>query len=341
MSQGTRLTIRAATLRGFGALCQSLGVSPERLLRQVGLPVDLEAQPDRRMPVDVGSQLLELAAQACGCDDFAIQLAVRRGISNLGPVGVLARDEPTVGAALAVIETHLPIHNDALALSREFHGDIVILRLDVLGNGPRNQSSVLAVAMQLRILRELAGDDWMPEEVGLSRSAPADERRFRLLFGPNLRFNAPFDGLVVRTALLDRPNRLADPAFQRYAARVAGVYAPTASETMGARVRRVLPALIAYRRCTAGHVASQLGVSRRTLTRALADEGETFLAVLDETRGAIAREHLATSTRQLAEIGDLLGFSDPAAFSSWFRRCHGVAPRDWQKANARAAHSIS
>jgi AraC-like DNA-binding protein len=252
----------------------------------------------------------------------------------MGPIAMLARDEPTVGAAMAVIETHLPIHNEALVITHEDHGDLVVLRIAVLGIDIKTQANLVGVAALFRVVQQLAGNDWSPEEVSLTSPAPGDERPFRRYFGDNLRFDAAFDGVTVRAEVLTQPNRLADPNFHRFAPQAVRIFAPAKSDTMTLRVQRVLPALMSYRRCTAAHVATQLGTSRRTLTRQLADEGTSFLSMLDEVRIDMARSHLTAHTRSLADVADMLGFSSPAAFSTWFHRCHGVAPRDWRKAQA-------
>lgn len=331
MSQPPRLTVRAAAVTGLSALCRSYGVDAARVLRAAGLPAGIEAQPDRRVPVSAVNQAFELAAIATGRDDFGLRLCELRGFSNLGPIGLIARDEPTVGAALAAIEAYLPLHNDALAIRRESAGDLVVLHTAILAAGPCTQARDIAVAMQHRIIRQLAGPDWQAEEVCLTRAAPADPARFLQVLGPRLRFGADFDGIVVDAALLARPNPFADAAFRPYASRLLDLTDPGRGEPMRERVRRVLSLLLASGRCTAAHVAAQLGLSRRTLTRALEAEGTRFLALHDEARAEVACRHLAGGSRSLAEIADLLGFSSPAAFSTWFRRLHGTAPRDWRR----------
>jgi AraC-like DNA-binding protein len=336
MRQNEHLTVRAAAVTGLSALCRSYGVDAARLLREAGLPGSIETQPDRRIPVEAVNRVFELAAMRTGRDDFGLRLCELRGFSNLGPIGLIARDEPTVGAALAAIEAYLPLHNDALVITRERYGDLVLLRTAILAQGPAAQARDIAVAMQHRIIRQLAGSNWQAEEVCLTRPQPTDPVRFRQVLGPRLRFAAEFDGIVVSAALLDRPNPMADPAFRPYASRLADLADPGRKEPMAQRVRRVLSVLLASRRCTAGQVAAQLGLSRRTLTRALEAEGTRFLAVLDQVRSEVAQRHLAGGARSLGEIADLLGFSSPAAFSIWFRRCHAISPGQWRLRQVKA-----
>lgn len=333
MSQAARLTIRAAALTGLTALCRSYGVDAAPILRAAGLPGGIEHEPDRRIPVVQVNQVFELAAAACGRDDFGLRLSELRGFSNLGPISMIARDEPTVGAAFAVIEAYLPLHNDALAVTRERFGEIVVLRSNLLAPGARTQATDIAVAMQFRILAHLAGPYWQVEEVCLSRSAPVDTARFRQVLGPRIRFNAEFDGIVVRADLFDRPNPLAEAALRPYASQVLRLADPGRAQSMADKVRRVLALLLSSGRCTAGYVAARLGLSRRTLTRLLQAEGTRFLLLLDEARDEVAQRHLAARVRSLAQIADLLSFSSPAAFSTWFRQRHGLSPRDWRKRN--------
>lgn len=336
MSQDSRLTVRAAAVSGLGALCRSYGADPARVLRAAGLPATVEAAPDRRVAVTAVNRAFELAAAATGRDDFGLRLCELRGFSNLGPIGLIARDEPSVGAALAAIEAYLPLHNDALGIAREHHGEIVVLRAAILAPGPAVQARDIAVTMLHRIIGQFAGPGWAAEEVCLTRPPPADSTRFRQVLGRALRFNAEFDGIVIRADLLDRPNPLADPAFRPYAGHLLGLADPGRGESMAMRVRRVLSLLLSSGRCTAGHVAARLGLSRRTLTRALEAEGTRYLALLDEARDEVAHRQLAGSARSLTEIADLLGFSGPAAFSTWFRRRHLCSPRDWRRREREA-----
>jgi hypothetical protein len=197
-----------------------------RALRAAGLPADIEAQPDWRVPVTAVNEALERAAVACGRDDFGLRLSELRGFSNLGPIGLIARDEPSVGSALAAIEAYLPLHNDALAVTRELFGDVVVLRSAILVPGPKVQARDIAVAMQHRILKQLAGPAWEAEEVCLTRSPPADVSRFRRVLGPHVRFNAEFDGIVVRSDLLERPNPMAEEGLRSYASRLLRIGDP-------------------------------------------------------------------------------------------------------------------
>lgn len=331
MSHASRLTVRAASLTGMTALCRSYGVDAGVILRQAGLPSSIESQPDRRVAVTSVNLALELAALTCGCPDFGLRLSELRGFSNLGPISLLARDEPTVGDAIRAIAKYLPLHNDALVVTQEIYDDIAVLRCDIVVAGTKTQANDIAVAMQYRILVNFAGPLCRAEQICLSRPQPADISKYREVFGQSLTFDAEFDGIVVKTSVLDQPNPMAEAGLRPYASQFLRMSDPGHGAPAAERVRRLLETLLSNRRCTASFIATQLGVSRRTLTRALEAEGTTFLALLDQTRAEIARRHLEGGDRPLSEIADLLGFSSQSAFSTWFLRKFDTPPRQWRQ----------
>jgi AraC-like DNA-binding protein len=77
-------------------------------------------------------------------------------------------------------------------------------------------------------------------------------------------------------------------------------------------------------------VARSLGVTPRTLHRHLTEEGESFSAIVDATRAALAERYLANDRYTLTDISQLLGFAAPSTFSRWFRGQFGVTPSQWR-----------
>jgi len=76
-------------------------------------------------------------------------------------------------------------------------------------------------------------------------------------------------------------------------------------------------------------IAPKLGISPRTLSRKLKNEGTTFERVLDELRHAMAINYFRGQKVSVNEIAYLVGFSEPAAFSRAFKRWTGVSPTDF------------
>jgi AraC-like DNA-binding protein len=78
------------------------------------------------------------------------------------------------------------------------------------------------------------------------------------------------------------------------------------------------------------HVSRELGVQPRTLHRRLTAEGQSFSAIVADTRARLATHHLANERHSLTEISGLLGFGTPSAFSTWFRQHFGASASEWR-----------
>jgi AraC-like DNA-binding protein len=73
-------------------------------------------------------------------------------------------------------------------------------------------------------------------------------------------------------------------------------------------------------------VAQRLGVSSRTLTRRLTNQGTSFRKIVDRLRHDLALHHLADPKLTLADIAYLLGYSDQSSFGVAFRKMSGKTP---------------
>ena len=96
---------------------------------------------------------------------------------------------------------------------------------------------------------------------------------------------------------------------------------------MSTRVRRLLVEHLGQSVLTLDAVATTLAVSRRTLTRRLADEHESFRQILDDVRRDFARALLRDRSLSIGDIAFFLQYSEPAAFHRSFRRWTGQTPQ--------------
>jgi Arabinose-binding domain of AraC transcription regulator, N-term len=105
-----RPTIRSASLVDYPEVARSSGLDPYKMLERVGLPRSCLRNPDLRISADAVAELLEASASAAGAEDFALRLAQRRGLSNLGQLASIVREQPTVRKVLI---QYLGLHSDA------------------------------------------------------------------------------------------------------------------------------------------------------------------------------------------------------------------------------------
>jgi AraC-like DNA-binding protein len=79
------------------------------------------------------------------------------------------------------------------------------------------------------------------------------------------------------------------------------------------------------------HVAEKLHVSVRTLRRRLKEEASSYRELLEEVRFQLGKDYLLDTKLPLAEISDLLGYTEPGNFSHAFRRWSGQSPLSFRR----------
>lgn len=337
-----RRVVRSASLRGYPELARAVGLDPWALMRRVGLPRRCLDDPETRVAADAVARLLELSAFEAGVEDFGLQLASSRPLSNLGLLALVLRQEPTGLKALETLCRHLNLLNTSLVARTETYGNIVVIAEDVLLDRPMpaRQSIELAVGVMFRVLRDVLGPDWRARSVDFMHRAPRHASAHRKLFGVDVRFGSPFNGIVCNSLDLERRLPRTDADLASYARTFLERAVERAPEDAAESVRRLIQALLPGGRCTVDEVAQHLNIDRRTVHRRLRARGCTFSELLRVVRRELAARQLADTDRAAAEVAELLGFSSASAFAHWFRAEFGCTAGHWrQQARMRLATS--
>lgn len=328
---------RSAALTNFAVVAAELGLDGPALVREVGLPARCLDEPDLKVPAAAAARLLELAAERGREPAFGLRLAESRRLSNLGPLGLLIRDEPTLRSALEALVRHMHVHNEALVLRVEQVSNLVIIRAEMLTESgrPVRQAIELAVGVMFRVLSVFLGAGWEPRLLCFTHAAPQSLAVHRRVFGRKIEFGHEFNGIVCNAADLDAPNPGADPVMARYTRRLLEDN-EAAQASMAGRVRQIVALLLARGHCQVERVAQHLGMDRRTVARHLSSEGTTFSALVDQLRAELLERYLEGRSHPLAQIAALLGFSSPSSFSRWHRQQFGRAASERTTPRRRA-----
>ena len=327
---------RVGALQAAPDLIRRLGADPQQVLAAAGLPESAFELPDNTVPYAACGRFYLLAAQSTGCEHFGLLVGQTWQLQSLGLLGELMRNAPTVGEALRKICVYHHLNSQ---------GGVVMLRADgamaEFGYAIYHRSvlgvrqifdSVLATAVCF--MRELCGPAWVPTEVLLAHSPPADPSPYRQLFRCPVRFNADQNVLRFPSHWLAGPVQGADPRLLRQLEAQAIALAPA---DLVDRLRRSLRVLLLNRVVSGDAVAEMLAVHRRTLNRRLQELGTTFRAVLEDVRFEAACQLLQATELTLDDIADALGYAGVSPFTRAFRRRTGTAPGQWRReASARA-----
>lgn len=333
MFKSKPLFIRSAALTGYRTLATELGLAPNALLRSLNLDTRALEDPDQLISLQSYVELLELSANLAKCSDFGLQLSRGRGIKALGPIGLLALNEPNVEQALLTISKYLYLHNEGLRLTVDVMDELsqMSCHIDVALSASVRQSAELSVGVGVNILRLLLGDDWNPLDVHFAHSPPPDISSYRRIFRSPVYFNQEFNGLTFKTEQLKKPLRDADNLTRKYLLQYINSLDRKHGDDIVSKTRGIICDLLSSGRCSKELIAGYLSMNPRTLQRRLQDQGCSFKQLTEEARATLAAQHLADSRKPLTEIAEILGYSDLSAFSRFFHRAYGVSPSDWRR----------
>jgi AraC-like DNA-binding protein len=314
--------VRSATLTNYAEVASVARLDPYRMLSEFGLPQRCLKDPELKVPIDAVRGLLEASAERSAVEAFGLLMAETRRLSNLGPLGLLVREQPTLRLAVEALARYANRLNEALFMKIEEAGDVLVLREELIvgGSRPVRQSTELAIGVAFRTLQTLLGPGWKPRRVCFAHDAPADRSVHERVFGRIVEFGHDFNGIVCSRKDLEARNPNADPLMAKYAQGLVDANYAGKPADMTVRVRELVVTLLSSGQCTIDLAAQTLGVNRRTIHRHLAEEGQTFSGIVDAVRRELAQRYVKDKHRTLTEVSSLLGFSAPSGFSRWYRR---------------------
>ena len=323
--------VRAACLTNYAEVATASGLNPARMLFDVGLSPGVLDDPDLMIPVDKVGRLLQNSALVSGSESFGLRMARTRLLSNMGPVGLLMRDQETLRDSLQLLVRYLAMLNGAMTLAVEEQRDTVLIRELLLAGSahePTRQRVELALGVMVRAIRQLIGRDWQPRLVCFEHAAPRDVGMHTQLFGPRVEFNHEFNCIVCAKSDLDARNEFADPAMVRYAQKLLEQVAPASGDAMLDDVRRTISLLLPTGRCSIEKVSEHLGVVPRTIQRRLTEKEQSFSGLMNDIRKELAARYVFQTNRSLTEIAELLGFTAPSSFSRWYLTQFGCSAKE-------------
>ena len=324
--------IRSAVLSAYTQAARLVGLDPDAMMRSAGIPKAAIDDPDLRLASDSVQALLTDSALQSGRDDFGLLMGDLCKLSILGPLGLLMRAQPTVGAAFRAYARYVGYLNDTVSVRLKESGSDLFVIPVIAGPSPAapRESTDAVMGQLLQALRALAPAGGRPSVTCFAYPAPLDPSPYSQRFG-QVEFNREFSGLLISATDLARPLSTADADVARTLVRLIESRGSLLEESMADRVAMLVERLLPRGDCSARRVAQMLGVDRRTIHRRLAMDGVTFTALVDRTRRKLAPRLLRSGGRSITEVADLLGFSSLNSFSRWFQRSYGASAREYRK----------
>ena len=327
--------VKAFTLNGFLDVCNLHGLNSHALLRQVGMDAGALVDSERHISAATLCKLLGLAAQESGSTAFGIQMAQRRQALDFGIMGVLMRHKPNLQEMWNAAIQYRRLLNDATAVSLDQSNDLSVIRFELLVDSqiPQTQACELLAGVMMRTCQSVLGSAWSPKEVRFAHAAPAEQYQHKQFFGCPVAFSSEFNGIVLRTADMAKPNPAADPELVRYAESVVLPMQALGEGSLLKEVRRNIYLMMPLEQANIERVAEQMHLSTRTLQRQLDQIGTSFSEVLDSVRKNLVLRYMNNHNYSIGQVAAFTGYSRQASFTRWFQANFGTSPRRWRQIN--------
>lgn len=181
----------------------------------------------------------------------------------------------------------------------------------------------------LRLSRALTGRELVPSMVSFLHHREGDTAEMQRYYGCALMFGMARDCIVFDSAEAELPNVTADPFLHRFLLEYyddAAARRHSGQSSLRTRVENAITSRLPNGTAIIGNIASDLGMSSRTLSRRLAEEGSSFSSILDDLRSSLANRYLLDSELSISQIAWLLGYTEVSSFAHAFQRWTGRSP---------------
>jgi AraC-like DNA-binding protein len=278
-----------------------------------------------------------LAATLTRDEALGIHLAEALPRGALDLIEYALRSSPSLEKGLDRLARYGRLLSDRVAARTHREGGGLLFLVHDTASTPLHPARTeFALAVALKLARETTGADITPARISFAHAAPADTTEHQRFFHERVQFGAGTSAMTLAASDAARPMREADPALSRIIRRrlenALGDRDRSSAGEMSTRIQRIMVERLGQTDLTLDGVAATLAVSRRTLTRRLAEEGTSFRHVLDEVRRDFARALLKDHSLSIADIAFFLQYSEPAAFHRSFRRWTGRTPQAFRDA---------
>ncbi|MDV7143581.1 AraC family transcriptional regulator ligand-binding domain-containing protein [Tropicimonas sp. TH_r6] len=307
----------------------------DRALRSAGLDRTMLDGVSGFIPYASEAVLIDTVARAIGDRHLGARIGQAYEYSAYGAYAHFVLGAPDLASALergrrALLFTH---PGSEITL-RETETHLVVGRdskgLSVVGHHHLDEGALFVIG---HVVRHFLGSEWTPDWVEVPETNARELAVLEDLLGTTIRAGAPVPGIAIRVSDLTAVNPGPPQPERTISLGELGRLMDIApAQTMEAAVVQMLTITFPTGLTDENTVAGLLAIGPRSLQRALKDEATTFRQVRARVVSDRARSLLSETDMSLAEIGKLLGYSDPRGFRRAFKDATGLSPSAFRKA---------
>lgn len=306
---------------------QSLGLDAQRVLGEARPMESIEQTGG--FPMLRWVELLQRASQHLGDPLLGLRVGQTIKPQHLGTLGFLLQSMPTLGAAVQKLQRYQRLVYDQTPLLQLAEAEYVDLVWGIDQGQPGNLADDASITALVYYCRAIAAGPVVPQFVQFVNPAPANSTAYRAAFGCPVEFTAPVTRVRFSLATLALPLRSANAelsaVIERQTEHLLALW-PTPDEPFVAQIRTAIGALLHDGEPTLPRVAGRLAIAPRTAQRYLQQTGTSFRSELETVRRQMAETYLRDTRLSIADIAQLLGYSEHSALTRSYRQWTGHAP---------------
>ena len=283
------------------------------------------------LDVDYYNLLETIAAAEAPNVGFHMRTSAAMNCADFGAVGLAWKSAPTLRRSFQRLDRYARIYNKTSTF-RLVVKDGFSMWTHVRTE-PERQGMYLStegtLGTYVALCRETTFAENKPHAVQFRHKEPAGSlEALEAYFRCPVTFGADIDAIILPEERLDIPNTVGDESIWRFL--TTHIEQTLVEEDQEAALERQVVRQIANMLSegipSLSDIASNLGMSARTLQRRLADQGHTYQSLVDKARRQLAEKFLTDTRYSIAQVAFLTGFSEQSAFTRAFKRWAGQTP---------------
>lgn len=184
----------------------------------------------------------------------------------------------------------------------------------------------------LNILTQILGKKVLPQYTYFTQKKVENTKRYEELFSKNIYFEKEENAIFFQKDKLDIPVENANPAMLNYFESQADkILKELENNSWFQKTEKEILKNIGDRQITIEFIASNLGVSVRTLQNYLKKESKKFSDALNSVRKNLAEHYIKNTNLDDVTISFLLGYSEVSSFYRAFKKWNGETPKELKK----------
>ena len=317
------ISVAVSRTRGID-LCEAANLDPSRI-----------DDPTVRIPLMKLVELYECAARMGKDDFFGLRVGATFDHRLFGLYHYVVRNSPNIGEALRRIGRYSSLWTQGVEFRVETENSaarFILQYKDPFVMDTRQHSEAVLLAI-FRLCRAVASRGLTAREVRFCHAVPKDISQHKRLFEAPIHFRMPNNELIFDRDVLQYPLHSADTQLGEVLVQHAEHLLTTIpqEDLLLFRAESALCRAMRNGRIGLHAISESLGMSTRSLQRALKNDGITYQGLLSNIRRELSQEYLLHSQKRVSEIAYLLGYSHPSEFSRVFRAWTGMAPKEYRR----------